>query len=741
LKDQTFFAHSISGNPPDSWQRLEDHLINVAKLAEQFAKEFGAGEWGYLAGLWHDVGKYSDAFQRMLQASHGEDAHIESHPGRVDHSTAGAILAEKSYREQFQPFERVLAYAIAGHHAGLSDWIAGLDERLQKEDRLLQVIKEIPVDIRNQPFPQERPRAGTPSNPLALSLWIRMIFSCVLDADFLDTEEFVDSEKRAARKGYPSLIALLPQFNDYIDRLTMAVPKTQVNQVRESVRQQCIAKSQHSPGIFTLTVPTGGGKTLSSMAFALHHALKFSKRRIIYVIPYTSIIEQTVDIFRKIFGKAVVEHHSNVDETESGAETLRNRLACENWDAPIIVTTAVQFFESLFASKTSRCRKLHNIVNSVVILDEAQLLPPDLLIPIIEVIKEVQANYAVTVILSTATQPAFAPRSGADFVFPGLPNTIEIMDDPVVLHESLRRVQFIIPTNTEIPMTWEEIASKLQNHDTVLCIVNSRKDCRTLYKLMPHQTVHLSALMCGAHRSKVIRDVKKRLEDGVPTRVISTQLVEAGVDFDFPVVYRALAGLDEIAQAAGRCNREGAKPRGTVVVFIPPSAPPPGYLRQAAEIGRRLLSTLTDDRIPLIAFRDYFRELYWIKGKDLDRNQVISFLKNDPNMRYSFRTAAETFRIIDQRGYPCLVRYENGAKLIDRLCTLGKERFLMRRLQRFTVQISEWHLRRLLATGDIAEPEISPGLYMQASTVLYQDDIGLCFPEETDAFAPEDLII
>jgi len=741
LENLPFFAHSLSGKPIHTWQKLEDHLLNVAKLAGRFAEEFGAGEWGYLAGLWHDLGKYSEDFQKILLEKNGDDANIETSHGRVDHSTAGAILAEQSYRRQFHPLERVLAYVIAGHHAGLSDWITGLEARLQKEDRLSTIIKKIPPHIRNQSFPKERPRASSPRNPLALSLWTRMIFSCVLDADFLDTEKFVDPEKATARKGYPSLPEVMHQFNDYVDGFISAAAKTQVNQIRESVRRQCLAKAQHAPAIFTLTVPTGGGKTLSSMAFALNHAVRFNKHRIIYVIPYTSIIEQTADVFRNISGESVIEHHSNLDETDAARETSRSRLACENWDAPIIVTTAVQFFESLFANRTSRCRKLHNIVNSIVVLDEAQLLPPDCLIPILEAIKELHSNYGVSLILSTATQPAFASRRGLDFTFPGLSNTIEIMDDPVGLHEALRRVQFVIPTKTEIPINWEDVAYGLQKENSVLCIVNSRRDCRNLYKHMPEGTIHLSALMCGAHRSKVIAEVKRRLKESIPTRVISTQLVEAGVDIDFPVVYRALAGLDEIAQAAGRCNREGIMSCGRVVVFIPPTAAPPGHLRQAAEIGRRLLTAMDQGHISLDAFNDFFRELYWIKGDALDRYQVISLLRNDPKMRYSFRTAAQTFRVIDQRGVPCLVRYGDGGALIDRLCEFGKDRVLMRQLQRYTVQISEWHLKKLLATGDIVEPEISPSLYMQTSTTLYREDIGLCFPEEIEAYSPDDLII
>jgi CRISPR-associated endonuclease/helicase Cas3 len=738
---RTFYAHSLPGKPPQEWQRLEEHLMAVACLARQFGEEFGAGDWAYLAGLWHDLGKYSDGFQEMLEASLGENAHIESRSGRVDHSTAGAILAEKSYQTQFKPFEKVLAYAIAGHHAGLSDWIAGLDVRLQKNECLAQVIDRIPPQIRNQPFPEGRPRAGAPPNPLALSLWIRMIFSCILDADFLDTEAFVDSTKRAARNAYPELSDLMTPFNNFMANLKDGAIRTSVNKLREAVRIQCVAKSQHEPAIFTLTVPTGGGKTLSSMAFALNHALRYLKRHIIYVIPYTSIIEQTADVFRNVLGDAVLEHHSNIDETDPGNENLCSRLACENWDAPIIVTTAVQFFESLFASKTSRCRKLHNIANSIVILDEAQLLPPNYLIPILEVLKELNANYSVTLVLSTATQPALSPHKGSDFVFPGLPDTVEIIDDPSALYNSLRRVQFSFPSNLELPESWEEVALRLKTYKTVLCIVNSRRDCRVLYGMMPEGTIHLSALMCGAHRSRIIGKIKQQLKAGVPTRVVSTQLVEAGVDLDFPVVFRALAGLDEIAQAAGRCNREGRMEHGEAVVFIPPSSAPAGHLRQAAEIGRRLLATLATDHIPLRAFNDYFRELYWIKGKDLDRHQVVSLLRNDPSLRFSFRTAADAFRIIEQQGWPCLIRYCEGGALIDQLCESGKNRYLMRKLQRFTVQVSDWHLKKLLAGGDIIEPENLSGIFAQSNTALYREDIGLCFPEEIDAYSPEDLII
>lgn len=570
-----FYAHSFDGRPLSDWHRLEEHLKGTAELAKSFANAFGCGEWGYLAGVWHDLGKYSQDFQKMLLAS--ADAHIETKPGRVDYSTAGAIYAV----EKFDNAGRIFSYLVAGHHAGLTDWqtdTAGrksLIHRLQKSELLNDLpVADIPDHIIRQSFPKQKflTKEGH-------ALWIRMLYSCLVDADFLDTEAFLEPEKVTARKGYPSLNELLTLFESYMADKQAKADDTFVNKQRSEILSQCIRKSALEPAIFTLTVPTGGGKTLSSMAFALNHAMKHDKRQIIYVIPYTSIIEQTAEQFRGIFKDAVIEHHSNVDVSDESSETARSRLACENWDAPVIVTTSVQFFESLFANRSSRCRKLHNIVNSVVVLDEAQLLPPDKLNPILHVMKELHQNYKVTFVLSTATQPAFGMHESSDFHFEGLGETVELMENPLSLHSAFKRVELHVPYDLLTPRTWEDLALEFAPYPSVLCIVNRRDDCRTLYELMPgkgEDTFHLSALMCGEHRSKAINQIKQRLKDKIPTRVISTQLVEAGVDLDFPVVYRALAGLDSIAQAAGRCNREGLLDKGRVVVFAPPSKIPAG---------------------------------------------------------------------------------------------------------------------------------------------------------------------
>jgi len=729
-----YYAHSKEGKPIDEWHLLEEHLKGTAELAKSFAGEFGSGEWGYLAGLWHDLGKYSDAFQKMLLAS--VDAHIETKSGRVDHSTAGAIYSDK----KFNIPGRIFSYLIAGHHAGLADWQTAeagnrsLIHRLQNNDLLKKTLaSNIPKEITDRSLPKQQFRTSE-----GHALWIRMLYSCLVDADFLDTETFLDPDKSKTRKGYPSLNELQPLFKTYMEMKQAGADDTDVNKQRADILRQCIATSLHEPAIFTLTVPTGGGKTLSSMAFALHHAAEHGKRRIIYVIPYTSIIEQTADQFREIFKDAIVEHHSNVDVSDEGHETTKSRLACENWDAPVIVTTSVQFFESLFANRSSRCRKLHNITNSIVVLDEVQLLPPEYLNPILHTMKELHKNYGVTFVLSTATQPAFGGHKSFDFNFEGLGATVEIMENPVALHKAFKRVEIHVPDNLLISRSWEDLAKELTQHSSVLCIVNRRDDCRMLYELMPEGTFHLSALMCGAHRSKVISQIKQRLKDKLPARVISTQLVEAGVDLDFPVVYRAIAGLDSIAQAAGRCNREGLLDKGRVVVFAPPSEIPVGYLRQAANTSMMILSDKTSDLLLPAMFEKFFKSLYWLQGENLDKHGILKDLAPDRELRFSFYTAAQKFKLIDDSRYaPVIVRYEEGERLIGMLKKLGPERWLMRKLQRYVVNLPRYIHMKLRNEGAVTE--VHPGIFVQEYGAMYHNDLGFC-ADKSMIYEPDDLM-
>jgi CRISPR-associated endonuclease/helicase Cas3 len=714
---------------------LKEHLFKTAERAAVFAAVFGFPQWGWLCGLWHDLGKYSEAFQKKLRAAAGDEAHLEA-KARVDHSTVGGLYAV----QQFPNTGRLLAYIAAGHHAGLPDWEAdrtgqaALSQRLLHTELLAAALaNDIPAKILEQQFPVEKPTGRDPA------FWLRMLFSCVVDADFLDTEDFFEPERVALRSDYSAVSELLAPFSAYMQ--DKARDNTVVNRIRAGVLARCIEKAKDPPGIFSLTVPTGGGKTLSSMAFALHHAAIHGLQRVIYVIPYTSIIEQTADQFRQIFGSAVVEHHSNLDVTDEERETPRSRLACENWDAPVIVTTNVQFFESLFASRTSRCRKLHNIAGSVVVLDEAQLLPPEFLRPILKALDELRKHYGVTILLCTATQPALGPHKSAGFTFEGLEGIHEIMQDPARLFDSLKRIEMKLPENIHKPLTWEELAEELAQQPSVLCIVNRRDDCRILWSLMPKGTFHLSALMCGAHRSSRIAEIKSRLEAGRPTRVVSTQLVEAGVDLDFPVVYRALAGLDSIAQAAGRCNREGLLEKGTLSVFTPQSRPPAGVLRQAAGIGAQLLSETGADSLTPDRFTAFSRELYWVQGADrLDGRNILRDLKADDQFRFSFRTAAANFKLIDDRHQaPVIVKYgEEGAKLVEQLTRLGPERWLLRKLQRYAVNLPRHLHDRLRMDGVIRE--IHAGIFIQGHDALYDDNLGFC-PDKSIIYAPDELVV
>jgi CRISPR-associated endonuclease/helicase Cas3 len=546
-----------------------------------------------------------------------------------------------------------------------------------------------------------------------VSFWIRMLYSCLVDADFLDTENFMNAGKAAARSQYPELSELAKCFFEKLDAKQKAVNNTEVNRIRAEIRVACEQAASLPPGLFSLNVPTGGGKTLSGTAFALRHAFNHGLKRIIYVIPYTSIIEQTADVLRDFFGKEnVVEHHSNFDPDK---ETQQSRLATENWDAPIIVTTNVQFFESLYAHRSSRCRKLHNIAQSVVILDEVQLLPPHLLLPCVEAMRQLVTHYSVSLVLSTATQPAV----------PGLDNIREIIPPEMDLYRRLKRTDIVVPKNRQVRQTWEEIAEELKGHEQVLCIVNTRRDCRALHALMlPEGSIHLSATMCGEHRSRVIAAIKALLFAGLPVRVISTQLVEAGVDIDFPVVYRAFTGLSSIAQAAGRCNREGSAQLGRVVVFMPPKPAPRGELRKAEDV---LINLLEDDDFDVESQESYpiFFKRFYDAQNDLGTEFKGWLTKDARDFQFQFREAAAAFNMIDdQASATVIVRYGGNDSLITSLRVAGPKRGIMRRLQRYTVNIPRRALMELIARGFVEE--MHPGIYVQAElSSLYSKVFGL----------------
>lgn len=735
--ERQFYAHSLEGEPEEQWQPLDVHLLNVAQMARRFGKLFSAGRWAYLAGLWHDLGKYGLSFQRRIGVELDPDANIETRSGRPDHSTAGAQHAVKELKDP----GKLLAYAIAGHHAGLPDGSSTenscLSRRLKKNVEDISGVSfpksDLKLTAKDLPFTPDQKRAG-----FQLSFFVRMLYSCLVDADFLDTEAFMNPEKPAWRKGYPELSTLHAKLSDHLEILKEKATDTPINRQRDEILQQCLDAASLRQGLFSLTVPTGGGKTLSSLAFALKHALAHGLERIIYVIPYTSIIEQNAAVFREVLGEeAVLEHHSNFDATEE-REDRRSRMAAENWDAPLVVTTNVQFFESLFHNRSSKCRKLHNIARSVVILDEAQMLPAPLLLPCIEALREISSIYGTSLVLCTATQPAIAKTPLFQW---GLDDVHEIVSDPQQLYTAFKRVETVWLGE----LSDDRIAEELGRHEQVLCVVNTRKHARILYEKMAEEEgrYHLSGLMCPAHRTERFKKIRQMLEDGLPCRLISTQLIEAGVDIDFPAVFRSAAGIDSIAQAAGRCNREGkmAQP-GRVHVFMPEDGLPPGDFRQHAQTAAAIMRHHAD-MLSLPAIRAYFEALYWQKGiEGLDRERILELLQEDLRKgNFPFREIAERFRLIHSPMQPLIIPWDQLAEgLVQQLRYVEHPGPLIRKLQRYTIQIPPPVLTSLVAAGSVERTDQQGQFPVLINMDLYREDLGLC-PEDPTFHAVQSLIL
>lgn len=774
-----YIAHVRASDNGD-WllHELDEHLNNTANRAKGFAKSFGSEDWAELAGYWHDLGKFLPEWQKYIRKQTGYDieAHIETTGGRPNHSTAGAVLSFQRFMDAMnnpeygQTIGRIIGYIVAGHHAGLPDWYpdyAGgdlqnriyLNNQLRKDE--LNRIKNIVESSEsiNKALPHTPPsgiQKGKDKNEV-FHLWIRMLFSCLVDADYLDTELFMKPSQSELRGKYPDISELKKRFDGYIATKQKVSDDTPINRQRNFILQSCRNKAIMIPGFFSLNVPTGGGKTLSSMAFALEHALKHGKERIIMAIPYTSIIEQTAKVYKYgtdddedikknmaagkfLFGEeSVLEHHSNIDPDKV---TYLSSLSTENWDAPIVVTTNVQLFESLFASRPSDCRKLHNIINSIIILDEAQMLPPEYLKPILSVLRGLVEHFGVTVVLCTATQPALEGTIGSQGShFQGLQNVTPIIEEPELLADYFKRVEIETPADLTIRISWEEIADELIRYEQVICIVNKRNDCRELHSLMPDGTIHLSALMCGEERSKIISGIKSDLRKGKPVRVISTQLVEAGVDIDFPVVYRALAGMDSIAQAAGRCNREGKLNRegrfGKVVVFNPSKPAPVGLLRKGEDASKTLLRLRNEIEFKPDLFHDYFRTFY-ASVNDFDRARFDERLvKESGDFKFQFRTFASEFKLIDDKAQKGIIVWYRGEKynsmeLIEELIKSGPSPRLLRILQRFTVNVPERIFNKLAEDGFISDSD-THGYAVQFRKELYEPGTGLIYDPEWDS--------
>jgi CRISPR-associated endonuclease/helicase Cas3 len=755
-----FFAHSIAGRDRDAWQPLSTHLEAVSRLTALRAEKFGAARLGAVIGLLHDLGKYAREFQD----------YISGRGPSPDHATAGAReiqkLAAATGPDRFAAL--IGAYCIAGHHAGLSNWRGdrALSERLGKELPALDPAwqRELTLDASGL-FPTGFKWHDDKSRrSFQLAMFGRMAFSCLVDADYRDTEKFYsEGQGNLVDRDWPSLTTIIDGLIDRFDTHMAGIAATASGSPLARLRAEILAHARgkaHLPcGVFTLDVPTGGGKTLASLGFALDHAKIHHMDRIVYGIPFTSIIDQTAAIFRDVLGEeCVLEHHSAIDDErqdrkppeQEGERDLRDkmRVAMEDWAAPVVITTNVQLFESLFANRSSRCRKLHNLANAVIILDEAQTIPLPVLRPCVAALDELVRNYGCSIVLCTATQPALAaPRFKGGF---DLSTDRELAPDPTALARTLKRVTVLVRTQS---LSDADLLKEIAIADQALVIVNGRRHALDLYRTAKAENlrglIHLTTRQTAADRRRILATIRDELKAGRPCRVMATSLVEAGVDLDFPCVWRAQAGLDQIAQAAGRCNREGRRPVGDsiVTVFAPTEARPPAEIRPFIEAMQRVIP-YRDDLFSPEAIQRYFNEVYWQRGeKRLDQITVPgadggtekmsvldAFLVGRDTLDFSYRAVAEGFRLIESGMEPVIVAVDDEPRdIVGRLYagTIGPGA-AARALQRFIVQVPPASRRKLI---DKRRAEYITGYGEQfvelKDKILYTRETGLLWEEDS----------
>ncbi|MCP8894544.1 CRISPR-associated helicase Cas3' [Shinella daejeonensis] len=744
-----YYAHS--GRAPDKsdWQTLKEHLFAVAGRAADRAGIFGLERAAAVTGLFHDLGKYNPPFQRRLEGA--------AEP--VDHSTAGAQVVCDLAKPGDAAMAQLIAYCILGHHAGLPDRLDGpgtFDHRMKRpqavdaawKDELKAEISALVPDMVRR-FPADR--AG---HAFAWAFMGRMLFSALVDADFSDTERFYEAlGEKTADRDWPALSTVIDDFIARFDAhmATFSGLDGELNRLRRDVLAHVRAGAEREPGLFTLTVPTGGGKTLASLGFALDHARRHGHRRIIYAIPFTSIIDQTAAIFRAVLGDDhVLEHHSSIEEEKFDARRRERKdklkLAMEDWAAPVVVTTTVQLFESLFTARPSRARKLHNIAGSIIILDEAQTLPKTLLTPIMRALEELARNYGCTIVLCTATQPALGKR-------PELPGGLplagqELAPDPLGLAAKLARTHVVHAGE----MNNAALLDALAGHDQALVIVNSRRHALDLYREAGEAglegLVHLTTRQYAAHRRRILADVRDRLKDGRPCRLIATSLIEAGVDVDFPVAWRAEAGLDQIVQAAGRVNREGRRERESsiVTVFKPPDYRPPAEIGGLIGDMGRIIGKHAD-LTSLAAIEDYFGEVYWRMGEGMDGKKILDrfTLSNRTGCHFDYRTVGQDFRMIESGLAPVIVALDEDAKEVVDQLTVEKvpSGLLARKLQSSVVQVPPKARDLLIRNGHVAfvAPQWRGDQFAVLQTAsLYHSDVGLLW-EDADYLGAESYVL
>lgn len=705
---------------------LIDHLTQTAEMSKKFAEAFGFGDLAYYIGKLHDIGKYSDKFQRR----------IRNENIKVNHSTAGAITAGKSRNV-------ISAFCISGHHGGLPD--RGTPGDSAETGTLLGKLKDNSIEdysywINEQPnfneysvnenkhFAQKIAQYGN----YGLAFLTHMVFSCLVDSDFLCTEKFM-SDNSVVRDGYDEIPVLLDRLNKYIEKF--GTPTTKLNILRTDIQKQCINAAKRAENLFSLTVPTGGGKTISSLAFALNYAVQntHERKRVIYVIPYTSIIEQNAEVFEKILGsKNVIQHHSNVvyDSSENSETVNKKQLACENWDAPIIVTTAVQFFESLYSNKPAKSRKLHNLAESVIIFDEAQMLPVDYLKPCVRAINELTSKYNATAVLCTATQPnldgffGLYNKNVPDYKIPEICG----MDKEKYVEE-FRRAEFVYEGKLEN----DELVARLREENQVLCIVNTKKHAKVLFDMIGDYegNICLSTHKYPKHRKREIAYIKDRLKKGLPCRVISTTLIEAGVDIDFKTVYRAISGIDSVLQAGGRCNRENKNPRNESIVHIFDTTEVIDFQQKNAVAARDVIRKYGNEIYKSDAIKMYFENLYDIydisstsdKRNPFDNKSIVEGYE-----KFEFNKVAKEFKLIDNNTRTVYIVTEENKNLIASLRNGEYCKDLFRQLEQYGVNLYEYEFKKL---DDASAIEIIDGsFFVLADNKYYSQEKGIEFPDE-----------
>ena len=720
----------------DVWHYLKDHLSDVAGKASNYASKFHASELGYYAGLWHDLGKYNPEFQKYLELCHIASKAGKAPPrSKVPHAIQGARLAW----EKCMP----LAPIIYGHHGGLP-------QRAHMKSQICKLQEEPALDKSYQDVLRQAPEglcqlqteidlnkliSGFTRNDYSYELFTRILFSCLIDADHLDTEAHFYPDKAALRSSSVTITELWNLLHTKQEQVILEAEHKPVNTIRAEVYRSCVDAALLPAGIFRLAVPTGGGKTLSGLAFGLRHAIAHNLDRVIVAVPYTSIIEQTVNVYRNIFGEeSVLEHHSaskEPDAEDARREVAQARLATQNWDAPLIVTTTVQLFESLFTNRPSRCRKLHNIVGSVIILDEVQTLPLSLLEPILSVLRELVERYKVTLVLCTATQPALEGQSRylEGFATGSIKDIIPIAQAKEQFAR-LSRVSYEIPNES---WSWTRLEEDVKQQDQALIILNTRKDALSVLDQLEssEHTFHLSTLLCGKHRREVLEEVRNRLHNKQPCILVSTQVVEAGVDLDFPTVYRAIAPLDRIVQAAGRCNREGRENKGRVVIFDPnEGSTPKGEYDTAIAITKNILKSPDLDLDSPAIFEQYFRELY--KNVAKDKQGIQEFRKN-----LNYPKVAENFKFIKDDTTPVVIQYDDRVRdllrLIERRGLLSGD---WRSLQPYLVNLRNHEFKQ----AEELRREIAPSLWVWHDG-NYDPIKGIGIGNRAIAYDPADLIV